>query len=374
MFRQLARDLGGLSKIIEKYHPFELAQYMDIVWSKRKTGSTHMKLGLTALPLYLYEKNEVWIDVVQARKNKAAEKNSDKRPAEDAGKLENVEWDHLIYAYMIENTRIFEVFTKVLREFIHGEKLGHPNLPGTQKWLHITEELFYKDYPFNIFSLTGSLRPDDGASRRNAYYRMFGMDLNHGKEDNQPYPYVKAQAANKDFVPVFQKFLYEVWQGIKYRKVEIGAKETNNTAIINLALRLRDMLHARRRGGNLRREEFAYVAAMSWFHLALETESDIVTELRAQAPSPHERLTKIGEKVGAPVHQMAENYFRLAEPTSRILLFIEDLPDDLTAEVFYEETPPPDIIINIRNDIEQIITHWSAATGRDLKGIGKGNS
>jgi hypothetical protein len=365
MFRQLARELEGVEghpKNINCYHPVELAQYMDIIWSNRKDRPAHMEPDLTELPEYLYKKtNKVMAAVLEARDSKNRAKKG------DDGKLGNEKWNHLIYAYMIENTRIFEVFTKVLREFIHGEKPGHPNLEGTQNWLRITEELFYKDHPFSIFSLTSNLRPDNGASRRNAYYRMFGMDLNHGKEDKQPYPYVKAQAANQDFVPVFQKFLYEVWQGIKYRKVEIGAKETNNTAIINLALRMRDMFHARRRGGNLSREEFAYVATMSWFHLALETESDIVTELRAQAPSPHERLTKIGEKVGEPVHKMAENYFRLAEPTSRILLFIENLPDDLKAETFYDS---PDI----RNDIEEIITHWSAATGQDLKGIGKGNS
>jgi hypothetical protein len=372
MFRQLAReltDLGGLSKIIT-YHPVELAQYMDIVWSERKARPAHMEPGLTALPGYLYANNSVMKDVLAERKKKAAKKAQEKtgKPREiDAGTLGNEEWAHLIYAYLVENTRVFEVFTKVLREFIHGEKLGHPNLKGTQNWLRITEELFFKDHPFAILSLASSLRPDNGAARRNAYYRMFGMDLNHGKEDNQPYPYMKAQAANQDFVAVFQKFLYEVWQGIKYRKVEIGAKETNNTAIINLALRMRDMFHARRRGGNLGREEFVYVTTMSWFHLALETESEIVTELRAQAPSPHERLTKIGEKVGAPVHQMAENYFRLAEPTSRILLFIEDQPDDLKAETFYD-------IPGIRNDIEEIITHWSTATGQDLKGIGKGLS
>ena len=32
-------------------------------------------------------------------------------------------WDHLIYAYMIGNTRIYEIFRRVLHEFLHGEKL-----------------------------------------------------------------------------------------------------------------------------------------------------------------------------------------------------------------------------------------------------------
>jgi hypothetical protein len=41
-------------------------------------------------------------------------------------------WDHLIYAYMIENTRIYGIFRCVLREFLHGEKLGMPGtVPGT---------------------------------------------------------------------------------------------------------------------------------------------------------------------------------------------------------------------------------------------------
>src|ERR1051325_10241581 len=30
-------------------------------------------------------------------------------------------WDHLIYAYMIENTRVFEIFRRVLHEYLHVE-------------------------------------------------------------------------------------------------------------------------------------------------------------------------------------------------------------------------------------------------------------
>ena len=37
-------------------------------------------------------------------------------------------WDHLIYAYMIENTRICEIFRRVVHEFTHGEKLGTPRV------------------------------------------------------------------------------------------------------------------------------------------------------------------------------------------------------------------------------------------------------
>ena len=58
--------------------------------------------------------------------------------------------------------------------------------------------MFYRDPPpFFITAVTGYVRPDIHATRRNAYQRMFGMDLNHGTDDNKPYPYVKAEAANK---------------------------------------------------------------------------------------------------------------------------------------------------------------------------------
>ena len=52
-------------------------------------------------------------------------------------------WDHLIYAYMVENTRIYEVFRRVLHEFLHGEKLGVPGSADSQRWLRVTEELFF---------------------------------------------------------------------------------------------------------------------------------------------------------------------------------------------------------------------------------------
>ena len=58
-----------------------------------------------------------------------------------------VRWDHLIYAYMIENTRIYEIMGRVIYEFLHGEKLGAPTSPATQLWLRSTEELFYRDPP-----------------------------------------------------------------------------------------------------------------------------------------------------------------------------------------------------------------------------------
>jgi hypothetical protein len=107
------------------------------------------------------------------------------------------------------------------REFLHGEKLGVPGtvsvVPGffetaeSQRWLCTTEELFYRDPPpFFITAVTSHVRSEIDCTRRNAYWRIFGMDLNHGTDGNKPCPYVKAEAANYGFVSTFEEFLREV--------------------------------------------------------------------------------------------------------------------------------------------------------------------
>lgn len=155
-------------------------------------------------------------------------------------------WEHLIYAYMIENTRIYEIFRRVLFELLHGEKLGTP-LPDSQRWLRTTEALFYKDStPFQITSVTSDIRKDPSGTARNAYQRMFGMDLNHGGEDGKPYPYVKAGAANGEFVATFEEFLREVWVGITYVTATSSSNPTDDSKISELAEKLHDMLRSRR--------------------------------------------------------------------------------------------------------------------------------
>jgi len=276
-----------------------------------------------------------------------------------------VRWDHLIYAYMIENTRIYEVFRRVVHEYLHGEQLGVPSRDSLF-WLRNTEELFYTDQPpYYITHLTSQIRPDLIATRRNAYYRMFGIDLIHGKGDGQTYPYEKARVSNTDFVAIFEEFLREVWVGYANLKNTGGEKFTDDSAILNLAIRLHDMLRARRQNGNLSREEFPIVSMLGWFHLTVEFNSPIVLDLRADASSPEQRLVKIAERVGLKVPAMAKSFFDIADPISRLLIFLEtDVLPTLGLPAIpglYEDGSP------IRDDILNIINHWSLTTGRDLK-------
>ena len=65
-------------------------------------------------------------------------------------------------------------------------------------------------------AVTSRIRPDIRAVRRNAYYRLFGIDLNHGLRRRASVPVRRSrQIANKEFVSLFEEFLREVWRGIE---------------------------------------------------------------------------------------------------------------------------------------------------------------
>lgn len=278
-------------------------------------------------------------------------------------------WDHLIYAYLVENTRAFDVFAKVVTELLSGERLGILQQPAAYQWLRTTEELFLKDAsPFQAQALVSRVRPDLKASRRNAYYRMFGMDLNHGSDGSTTYPYQRPEASNRDFVPTLEEFLREVWRAIENSRNTSGPNVADPSIIANLARRLQDMLNARRGSPTapltLLREEYEFVTTMAWFHLTLLFNTPIVVELKATATSPEERLRLIGERVGIPTHARSHSYFILAPAMSTLLLQIEagEYSDAARVPILYGTGVNP-----VRDMVASIINQWSVATGRDLK-------
>jgi hypothetical protein len=279
-------------------------------------------------------------------------------------------WHHLIYAYMIEQTRVFEIFDRVLFHYLYGEQLP-PATERGQRWLRATEDLLFRDAPSSqINAVTSWLRPDIRASRRNAYMRLFGLDLDHGKinfdehppQDSGPYPYPREPGWNKSFFDKFEEFVRQVWRGIENVVNSSGPNPTDDAAIATLADDLRIMLADRRKYGNLAREEFVFVSMMSWLHLTLMFDSQIVKDLKAEASAPWERLAKIGDLVEVPAHQHSEGYFRIAEPLSRLLIGIEAglFNNPGTVPALYSPGAPHD-------DIFQLITQWQQITGHDLK-------
>jgi hypothetical protein len=363
MFRQLAVWFRGpagsdeqAARTVLELHPMELSRFLEEVWGKR---AEPVRRPVPATPAALLSQEGV--SGIEARLGTVVD---DIYPP---GGSRDAVWDHLIYAYMIENTRIYDIFRKVLVEFLSGERLGIATQPASQAWLRTTEELFFRDAPpFQIYSLTSHLRPDLGASRRNAYYRLFGMELNHAMPDGRGFE--KPDAANRNFTAIFEDFLREVWRGIENVTNVAGARPTDDAALANLGLQLQDMLVTRRQSGTLSREEFVFVSMMSWFHLTVQIDSPIVVDLKATASSPEERLFKIGSRVGIPAHARSQSFFELAPALSRILIAIEAGQFNTVGAVPVLYTPGPGSTSNpAREDMNTIINHWSIATGRDMK-------
>jgi hypothetical protein len=276
---------------------------------------------------------------------------------------QSTNWDHLIYAYVIENTRIFEIFSKVLETYMFSEQLETPSPASQQFWRNV-EFLIYGDaMPSMLWTTSSRLRRDEVANRLTTYYWMFGIDLSHAGEIAAQHPYQKPAAANRDFIPTFEAFGREVWRGIVNAKNFSGANDTDATVISTLARRLYDMMATRRINGNLSREEFRAVAIMSFLHLAVLYDSPAVIDLKASASSPEMRLQKIAERVGMTAHPKSKPFFDLAAPFSKLMQAIETASynEPWQAPVLYAlMSPAADIA-------EKVIDQYSLATGRDLK-------
>lgn len=363
MFRQLANLVyaGGpppapqqAAETVLNLHPVQLSRFLDEAWEVRNP------FLLTPAGL------EVPLGVPQVALEADSGIAAQIAPA-NRGLYPPDIWDHLIYAYMIENTRVYEIFRRVLEEYAYGERLSVASAAG-QRWLRTTEQLFYRDTPpFTIYSLSSWVRPDMRAVRRNAYHRMFGVDLNHGSDDGRPYPYPRATAANTAFVPTIESLLREVRRAIENVTNSIGPNQTDISTIANLARTLFDMLRVRRQetSGNLARDELWHVSTLAWFHLTLSYDTPIVVDLKAEASSPAERLQKIGERVGLPAHGRADAYFHLAENLSLLLRALEQGTFNTPAGA-----PALYLTTTFAEAVQQTITHWSIATGRDVKSPG----
>src|SRR3712207_3445736 len=177
MFRQLARWFQDAARSdpaatnspedaalrVFDLHPLQLTRFLEEAWFARADVSGRPS---PALPSDVLDDLESEIDALLGDITTDIYPLFIRNPSDQPRK---VIWNHLIYAYMIENTRIFEISQRVLREYLTGENLEVPSEAG-HRWLRSTEDLFYRDLPSaHIAALTSDVRPDLRASRRNAY-------------------------------------------------------------------------------------------------------------------------------------------------------------------------------------------------------------
>lgn len=302
---------------------------------------------------------------------------------------------HLIYAYMIENTRIAQIIGRLIHLFQHDEVLGVASATDRMQqqaaqWISNTESLFYKTLSNTSYrNIAGDLRFGPEGGRRNAYQRMFGMELAFGDPSNAEFPYYKAKTANREFVLLFEQLLAELWQAYINANNTSGANTTDYQRIIDMATKIRQILLARRGGNgtltlqnyrymNLSRQEYASVGFMTWLMYIVSTDSPLVNFLGCQANTASERLDNIGKKVGLEAHKKSQALFDMAAPMATILRNIEFGTFEVTAPSVWIRnviesqrglpgvTPDPaerDALL----DILTVINNWEKATGHKIK-------
>ena len=278
-------------------------------------------------------------------------------------------WDHFGYAYALENTRIVQILGRIVREYRNGEGLGVPSRE-TRKWVEATEALLFgAANPFTAWLSTSNLRKDPESVRRNAYWRMFGLDLAFGNEDNGAPVYDKAHAANTGFAPLFEELLFELWQAMSNQRNLAGANQSDDDRIFRLAEQLKYVLNSRRQKDMLRREELSAVTALGWAELTVSFDTPVVLDLGANASSPANRLRIMGERVGLAAHSKSAAFFSMATELSVFLRVIESgiVSGPEKAWALYATDKVDQNTTSIGTETRRVITEWAAATGKNLK-------
>jgi hypothetical protein len=353
-FIQRANDLF-------KLHPTEIYALLESAWSFRlkeddkPLGHPGNKTGLRALPdsiLQLFDtawtNSQVFVGVRDANGKCAG----------------SVLWDHLIYAYTTESTQLLRIFQKLIENYARGDFEINLTTDALQ-WLHNSEVLWFANTPvLSSFNVNSNLRPDAGATRRNAYYRMFGFTLPGDTSANgTPYPFYQSKSSHLNYRRTFERFAEEVWIGIENEVNFTGKRPIDDAAIAFSAFEMQKNFLSQRNNGDVSKLEHYFVSMLSWFHLTLEYNSPIIAAFGINEQSPAQRLFALANIVGVPANGLSENLFRLADNMSLLLTLIETgvFNDEANVKELYTGSTP------LVNMLKQIIFNYSQVTGRDLK-------
>lgn len=290
---------------------------------------------------------------------------------------------HMFYAFLVENTRIVEIFEKVIEKYVYDEELGVAP-PDVRQLLLNTESLFFKEGGCRADNIKSAIRPDVQKNRRNAYYRLFGTDLAFGEKGSaQAASFYKPKASNQEFVMLFERYLAEVYNAYRHSRATCcHSVDLNN--LRELAIEIRELFECRRGdrpGGSLNQyastnlaiEEYSTVVMMSWFTFLLTANTPIVNFLGCQSSSIGDRLHKIGEKVGIQAHTYSQAFFEMAGPAANVLAlietgtYLENFGTIQTMITSLNTAAPPSPDSELMNSFLILINAWEKATGHKLK-------
>ena len=222
-------------------------------------------------------------------------------------------WHHLVYAYLIESTGVFEVLAEVVRRLVVGETL-RPAVRRPRRWAAGHRGAVLPRPAAVLHRRDGqraAARPPGEPPQR----LLADVRPRAAAPDARRWPPAPARprvveaghrhGVNTGFREKWTELLRQVWLGIENPGTGSGPTPPTASYIALLCGALKDMLAMRRRGGLLAREEFAYVSALSWFHLTLRTDTPIVqstsTPPAPARPSVSRSSRPRGDDAGSPV-------------------------------------------------------------------------
>lgn len=297
---------------------------------------------------------------------------------------------HMVYAYLLENTRMFQIFDKLITMFRQDEKLTKAGLEGItntniNQLLLNTEQLFFKDFGSNSVNanIVSSLRPGSDATRRNAYHRLLGLGLNwNNYRTNAPVEFHKAEYSNKSLIAKLELFLRGFWDAYSNASNTAGV---NNTDMFNLKMVVKDLrlqLMSRRSNDavfnaadygryHLSHEEYSSVIFAAWLKYLVLPGSPLAEYLRCDANTPGDVLVNMGNRIGLPAHTKSDALFDMADDLATFMRSVE--------MGFYENgTILEDVVkahTSAGNPVYQplqeqwlnILNNWELTTGRSMK-------
>jgi hypothetical protein len=260
---------------------------------------------------------------------------------------------HLIWSFFVESTGIVEVFRVLFKSFLVTDGILKLNRKDDKALIELLKTTLNNTFPFPSSSIT----PDLENLRYNAYWRLFGYVIK-GKES-----YLAAELKptnyNADFNSMFEKIMYEIFQGVLDKQITIE-KLANPSALAQLLNDLRRQLQNRTYNEIEDIAELWY-ANFSMLRLLLNDDTKnhdlMVKRLNIRSTGEDKRLIELGEKLNVPVATTSLYLFILADKMQEFLKRIEDT--DWTPEeavrLFDEET-----------NFKEISSAWYQVTGKDF--------
>ena len=151
MFFQLANVFGGgiagADQVLTGFRPSHISEFLEALWATNRSLPRDTALGVPAPP------NAAHQQMARSAGN-LLDRNFGGGVIALPLPLPPVQWHHIVYAYLLENTRIVDILRQVVFDWTHGERLPTATV-ATHRWLQATEQVFFANpWSYSVRAVT----------------------------------------------------------------------------------------------------------------------------------------------------------------------------------------------------------------------------